>query len=59
MSEPTASSARGWLSTASPSAAIEFAADRVTAVRVTRTRDMPVIDAHATEALPPGCSCPP
>jgi Type IV pilus assembly protein PilM len=47
-----------WLASPPPDAAIEVAADRVTAAVVTVRGDGPVVSAHASEALRPGAVTP-
>ena len=47
-----------WLASPPPDAALEIAADRVTAAVVTVRGDGPVVSAHASEALRPGTVTP-
>ncbi len=50
--------ARAWLSTPGPTAAIEIAPERVTAVALGRARSVPTVLGHARAALPPGAVTP-
>ena len=50
--------ARAWLSTPGPTAAVEIAPDRVTAVALGRGHPVPTLLGHARAALPPGAVTP-
>lgn len=50
--------ALAWLSTPGPTAAVEIAPDRVTAVALGRERPVPTVVGHAWAALPPGAVAP-